>query len=83
MCVLVLVNKSARVFFFDMRKTNWRFRYKNFPLGKNMRMWCALESRVGNKDADMGEEEGDKVQGEVEITLRVDQVQISGDPIDE
>ena len=30
MCVLVLVNKSARVFFFDMRKTNWRFRYK-FP----------------------------------------------------
>ena len=34
MCVLVLVNKSARVFFFDMRKTNWRFRYKNFPLGK-------------------------------------------------
>lgn len=31
MCVLVLVNKSARVFFFDMRKTNWRFRYKNFP----------------------------------------------------
>ena len=35
MCVLVLVNKSARVVFFDMRKTNWRFRYKNFPLGEN------------------------------------------------
>lgn len=34
MCVLVLVNKSARVFFFDMRKTNWRFRYEISLLGK-------------------------------------------------
>jgi|TARA_B110000444_G_scaffold219473_1_gene219637 hypothetical protein len=33
-CVLVLVNKSARVFF-DVRKTNWRFRYEIFLLGKN------------------------------------------------